>query len=91
MTEVTNKRIQRIKEKIRFEQAKLRKAQEECPHNAGEFIYRSNAGGYDDPMYDKYWINCACTVCGLCWTVDQNTDEYYSITRRKSWIRVMKS
>jgi hypothetical protein len=75
--------IKHLREEISERQEKIHQIQEECSHPKSCITKeaKSDAGGYDNSMYDNYWYNLTCGLCEKQWTEDQkeyNLKEFHS-------------
>ena len=64
--------VDTLLEEIAVINTKITSIQDQCSHpeEGRTKKHGSNAGGYDDPRYDKYWTDFTCTLCKKRWTED---------------------
>lgn len=63
--------VKELRRRILVAERKISKLQRICPHERVKRVPRSNTGGYDSPVYDRYWYECTCKDCGKYWETPQ--------------------
>ncbi len=78
-----------INDTIKEAQNIKKEIQNICSHGHGNYLYRSNTGGYDGPDYDTYWVSLHCTDCDKRWTAQSENgldgEQYFEFPRKPGW------